>query len=83
MTSSDKQHHYQSMGKQVIESSLHESLIEHLNAEIALKSIKTKQRALEWLKSTFLYGSLINFEFIIYSPHQKESILLSIEKLLC
>lgn len=39
----------------MIESSLHESLIEHLNAEVALGNIKTEDSAMKWLKSTFLY----------------------------
>ncbi|KAJ1343260.1 hypothetical protein BSLG_002286 [Batrachochytrium salamandrivorans] len=35
--------------------SLHESLIEHLNAEIALGNISNSANALSWLQSTFLY----------------------------
>ncbi|KAH3806659.1 hypothetical protein DPMN_134983 [Dreissena polymorpha] len=42
-------------GTQVIESSLHRNLMEHLNAEIALATISDISVALEWLKYTFLY----------------------------
>ncbi|KAI8922947.1 P-loop containing nucleoside triphosphate hydrolase protein [Entophlyctis helioformis] len=42
-------------GQETIESSLHENLIEHLNAEVVLGSIRNPQQALEWLKSTFLH----------------------------
>jgi replicative superfamily II helicase len=38
----------------VIESSLHNSLTEHLNAEITLSTIRTLDDAVTWLKSTFL-----------------------------
>ena len=36
-------------------SSLHDHLIEHLNAEIVLNTISDVSVALEWIKSTFLY----------------------------
>eukprot|EP00057_Strongylocentrotus_purpuratus_P010440 XP_011664914.1 PREDICTED: probable ATP-dependent DNA helicase HFM1 [Strongylocentrotus purpuratus] len=42
-------------GTEEIESSLHNHLIEHLNAEIVLHTIDNMDIALEWLKSTFLY----------------------------
>lgn len=42
-------------GKEVIESGLHLSLIEHINAEAVLQSITSTETALEWLRSTFLY----------------------------
>ncbi|XP_041453765.1 probable ATP-dependent DNA helicase HFM1 [Lytechinus variegatus] len=42
-------------GTEEIESSLHNHLIEHLNAEIVLHTINNMDIALEWLKSTFLY----------------------------
>jgi replicative superfamily II helicase len=40
-----------------IESRLTETLEEHLNAEISLGFIKTKDEVNDWLKSTFLYMS--------------------------
>ncbi|XP_013384284.1 probable ATP-dependent DNA helicase HFM1 [Lingula anatina] len=46
-------------GKQMIESSLHKHLIEHLNAEVVLNTITDVSVALEWIKSTFLYIRLI------------------------
>ncbi|XP_035691410.1 LOW QUALITY PROTEIN: probable ATP-dependent DNA helicase HFM1 [Branchiostoma floridae] len=42
-------------GTQIIESSLHKNLIEHLNAEIVLHTINDVTVALEWIRSTFLY----------------------------
>ena len=41
--------HYQNI------DSLHKNLIEHLNAEIVLRTITSVPIALEWIKSTFLY----------------------------
>lgn len=41
--------------RQLIESSLHKNLIEHLNAEVALGTITDLDVALKWLSSTFLY----------------------------
>ena len=35
--------------------SLHQHLIEHLNAEIVLGTITDVSMSLEWLRSTFLY----------------------------
>jgi ATP-dependent DNA helicase HFM1/MER3 len=43
-------------GKTLIESSLHESLIEHLNAEIVLGTTSNRESAMDWLTSTFLYS---------------------------
>ncbi|KAI9092146.1 Sec63 Brl domain-containing protein [Phlyctochytrium arcticum] len=42
-------------GQQIIESNLHENLIEHLNSEIVLGAIRSVDLALEWLQSSFLY----------------------------
>ncbi|XP_060602890.1 probable ATP-dependent DNA helicase HFM1 [Ruditapes philippinarum] len=42
-------------GTQLIESSLHKNLVEHLNAEIVLNTITDISVAVEWLKYTFLY----------------------------
>ena len=42
-------------GTQLLESSLHKHLIEHLNAEIVLNTITDISVAVEWLKYTFLY----------------------------
>jgi ATP-dependent DNA helicase HFM1/MER3 len=57
MTEDHKVQKYQALvtGNQLLESHLHENLIENLNAEIALKTIRNVGMALEWLKSTFLY----------------------------
>ncbi|XP_055949652.1 probable ATP-dependent DNA helicase HFM1 [Argiope bruennichi] len=42
-------------GKQLIESSLHKHIVEHLNAEIVLGTITDTSIAMEWLKATYLY----------------------------
>ncbi|NXX97824.1 HFM1 helicase, partial [Centropus bengalensis] len=42
-------------GADVIESSLHRHLVEHLNAEIVLHTVTSVNVALEWIRSTFLY----------------------------
>ncbi|KAL7753025.1 ATP-dependent DNA helicase MER3 [Sorochytrium milnesiophthora] len=42
-------------GNETVESSLHENLIEHLNAEVVLGTVSSFRTALLWLKSTFLY----------------------------
>lgn len=55
MTTFERKTHYENMGKEVIESCLHDSLMEHLNTEISLGSIKSHQEAILWLHSTFLY----------------------------
>ena len=44
---------------QHIESSLHTSLIEHLNVEIVLNTITNISEAVKWLKSTFLYARIL------------------------
>lgn len=45
-------------GKQKIESQLAASLPEHLNAEIALRTIPDVDTVLTWIKSTFFYVRL-------------------------
>lgn len=42
-------------GQSVLESSLHRSLPEHLNSEIALGTITNMVNARKWLHSSFLY----------------------------
>ncbi|XP_033759553.1 probable ATP-dependent DNA helicase HFM1 [Pecten maximus] len=42
-------------GTQMIESSLHKHLIEHLNAEIVLQTISDMAIAMEWIRHTYLY----------------------------
>lgn len=41
-------------GEEVLESSLHQNLIEHLNAEIGIGTITSISTAKQWLSSTFL-----------------------------
>ncbi|XP_056212401.1 probable ATP-dependent DNA helicase HFM1 [Falco biarmicus] len=42
-------------GADIIESSLHKHLVEHLNAEIVLHTVTDVTVALKWIRSTFLY----------------------------
>ncbi|KAF4527806.1 hypothetical protein B566_EDAN016218, partial [Ephemera danica] len=42
-------------GRQLVESSLHRHLPEHLNAEVVLHTISDLEVALAWVRSTFLY----------------------------
>ncbi|XP_059146757.1 probable ATP-dependent DNA helicase HFM1 [Physella acuta] len=57
MTKTSFKSRYESLlnGTQLIESSLHKHLIEHLNAEIVLQTISEIGLVLEWIKHTFLY----------------------------
>jgi ATP-dependent DNA helicase HFM1/MER3 len=56
MTRSDKQERYKKMisGQDILESTLHLNLIEHLNSEISLGSVKNLSGAKEWIQRTFL-----------------------------
>lgn len=49
--------HYQKMvsGQEILESCLHQNLVEHLNAEIALGSIYDLASAKRWLRGSFLF----------------------------
>jgi ATP-dependent DNA helicase HFM1/MER3 len=60
MTHQSKIHRYESMvsGQEILESKLHLGLVEHLNAEIVLGTIKDLASARKWLSSTFLYVRL-------------------------
>ncbi|KAG9290860.1 hypothetical protein G9A89_011010 [Geosiphon pyriformis] len=57
MTSHNMKSKYENLvsGTEVLESSLHENLTEHLNAEISLGTIDNVQKTMQWLRSTFLY----------------------------
>jgi ATP-dependent DNA helicase HFM1/MER3 len=56
MTRTDKADRYKKMmsGQEVLESTLHLNLIEHLNSEIGLGAIRNLQEARIWLTGTFL-----------------------------
>lgn len=51
------QKYYESLisGTELIESSLHRHLGEHLNAEVVLGTITDLAVALQWIRTTFLY----------------------------
>lgn len=57
LTRKEKVRHYESMvsGEELLESCLHQNLIEHLNAEIGLGTVYDRTTAKQWLVSTFLY----------------------------
>uniref|UniRef100_UPI003AAD2253 probable ATP-dependent DNA helicase HFM1 n=1 Tax=Centroberyx gerrardi TaxID=166262 RepID=UPI003AAD2253 len=56
-------------GMEIIESSLHSHLVEHLNAEIVLQTISDVNMALDWIRSTFLYiRALKNPKHYGFSP---------------
>ncbi|XP_029929862.1 probable ATP-dependent DNA helicase HFM1 [Myripristis murdjan] len=57
MTKSQTRDKYMKLmnGMEIIESSLHGHLVEHLNAEIVLQTISNVNMALDWIRSTFLY----------------------------
>ncbi|KAF7955567.1 hypothetical protein EAE96_004493 [Botrytis aclada] len=56
MTRMEKADRYKKMisGQDILESTLHLNLIEHLNSEIGLRTIKTAYEAKVWLGGTFL-----------------------------
>lgn len=60
MTRQNKVAKYDKMvtGQDVLESTLHLNLIDHMNAEIGLGTIRDQQSARKWLSSTFLYVRL-------------------------
>lgn len=57
MTSKENKSRYEKIleGSELVESCLHNHLIEHMNAEIVLRTIKDRDSAIGWLRSTFLY----------------------------
>ncbi|OQV03306.1 Sec63 Brl domain-containing protein [Cladophialophora immunda] len=60
LTRKDKVAHYEKMvsGEEMLESCLHQNLIEHLNAEVVLGTVYDVASAKQWLESTFFYVRL-------------------------
>lgn len=60
MTRQAKAQKYEMMltGEELLESKLHLNLIDHLNAEISLGTVRDLRSARKWLTSTFLYVRL-------------------------
>jgi ATP-dependent DNA helicase HFM1/MER3 len=60
MTRQTKVQRYEAMvtGQELLESKLHSNLVDHLNAEIGLGTIRDLVSARKWLKGTFLYVRL-------------------------
>lgn len=46
-------------GNEVLESTLHRNLVEHLNSEIGLGTIRDMEEAKMWMKGTFFYRRLL------------------------
>ncbi|GAA5826052.1 hypothetical protein JCM5353_004194 [Sporobolomyces roseus] len=57
MTDKESQHRYENLvnAQKKLESCLHKNLTEHINSEIALRTITDRETALRFLHSTFLY----------------------------
>ncbi|EXJ81563.1 hypothetical protein A1O1_07627 [Capronia coronata CBS 617.96] len=57
LTRKDKVSQYERMvsGEELLESCLHQNLIEHLNAEIGLGTVRDLDTAKQWLAGTFMY----------------------------
>ena len=60
ITKEDKVSKYEKLmqGSELLESSLHVNLIEHLNAEVSLGTVKDLDTARHWLEGTFLHVRL-------------------------
>jgi ATP-dependent DNA helicase HFM1/MER3 len=60
MTRQAKARQYESMvaGRDMLESTLHSNLVDHMNAEIGLGTIRDLKSARKWLGGTFLYVRL-------------------------
>jgi ATP-dependent DNA helicase HFM1/MER3 len=60
MTRQNKARRYEMMvtGQDLLESKLHTNLVDHMNAEIGLGTIRDLMSARKWLKGTFLYVRL-------------------------
>lgn len=60
LTTASKYHLYENLasgsaGMTVVESQLHQHIIEHVNAEVALRTIHTHASAMDWAKTTFFW----------------------------
>ncbi|KAK9467138.1 Sec63 Brl domain-containing protein [Lipomyces arxii] len=57
MTTESNRDRYEflSSSEELVESCLHNNLVEHINAEICLRTITDFKSAKDWLRSTFLY----------------------------
>ena len=85
LTTEKLKKHYENVinGTQIIESNLHRHLIEHLNAEIVLKTITDTNIATEWIKSTFFYIRILKNPkyYGLNFTYEKKKIDAEIEKL--
>ncbi|KAI6383298.1 hypothetical protein MCOR25_000218 [Pyricularia grisea] len=78
LTRSETKARYEAMasGTQVLESTLHHNLIQHLNSEICLGTIKSLDSAKDWLKGTFfgvrLHSNPSHYKLDAQSPNQEK-----------
>lgn len=56
MTRSERTEHYKKLisGQEILESTLHLNLMEHLNSEISLENVRSLYEAKRWINGTFL-----------------------------
>lgn len=61
LTKAQNKARYESLGSghEVLESTLHRNLVEHLNSEIGLGTIRDLDEAKTWMKGTFFYRRLL------------------------
>ena len=82
MTSEHCRKHFEQLvaGKSIIESQLHTSLVEHLNAEISMRTVDSHSQAISWLKSTFLFVRIkIEPSYYKFKSCSKENAVLEAE----
>lgn len=61
LTKAQNKARYESLGSghEVLESTLHRNLVEHMNSEIGLETIRDMDEAKTWMKGTFFYRRLL------------------------
>lgn len=61
LTKAQNKARYESLGSghEVLESTLHRNLVEHLNSEVGLETVCDIEEAKTWLKGTFFYRRLL------------------------
>ncbi|KAI9285571.1 P-loop containing nucleoside triphosphate hydrolase protein [Umbelopsis sp. AD052] len=83
LTTTTQQRKYETMlsGQEVLESTLHQNMIEHLNAEICLGTICDTPSGISWLRSTFLYVRVQKNSFY-YKLGEDAASVVNVERIL-
>ncbi|KAG2177711.1 hypothetical protein INT44_008225 [Umbelopsis vinacea] len=83
LTTTTQQRKYETMlsGQKVLESTLHQNMIEHLNAEICLGTICDTPSGISWLRSTFLYVRVQKNSFY-YKLGEDAASVVNVERIL-